>query len=213
MVGINNTELQNMTFDGQEVNTWIHNGIEVFGAIIDFLAIENSVMNTNYVTTLLRGAIGFNNKTYNSQTLSTSDCKFTLKYNYSSTGTNSDGYQWFGTPLIRTRGCTKCDITFTAPQIDYTYNSDKLTVCLSTTAPSGFVQTEQQHTSDGGFADFKMTGITSIASVQKNGSNVTVTLEFSNQDNLAVLFYFYANNGQNNGQTTAIQIHKIRFYK
>ena len=33
MVNINNTELQNMTYNGQEVNTWIHNGVEVFGNI------------------------------------------------------------------------------------------------------------------------------------------------------------------------------------
>lgn len=32
MVGINNIELQNMTFNGQEVSTWIHNGIEVFSS-------------------------------------------------------------------------------------------------------------------------------------------------------------------------------------
>lgn len=33
MVNINNTELQNMTYNGQEVNTWIHNGVEVFSNI------------------------------------------------------------------------------------------------------------------------------------------------------------------------------------
>lgn len=44
----NGTEIQGMTYNGQEVSTWIHNGVEVFSASEPFYWIQNSVVQSGY---------------------------------------------------------------------------------------------------------------------------------------------------------------------
>ena len=40
----NGIELQAMTFNGQEVNTWFHNDVEVYSAFTPFYVIENGLL-------------------------------------------------------------------------------------------------------------------------------------------------------------------------
>ena len=64
MVNINNTELQNMTYNGQEVNTWIHNGVEVFSKITNGIRyiIDCDPTKTNYPVTVYKQKIcGYKN--------------------------------------------------------------------------------------------------------------------------------------------------------
>lgn len=44
----NGVELKSMTFDGQEVITWVHNGVEVFGISKPFYGIENGVIQSGF---------------------------------------------------------------------------------------------------------------------------------------------------------------------
>jgi hypothetical protein len=203
----NGITIKSMTHDGSIVKSWVHDGVEVFKLITERLVINNSTMNTSYITTLIRGSLGGDNVSYNRQTVTTSNCKFTYKFIYP---VNYTRYNWFGTPLIDVTGFTKCDITFTNPKIDSEYSTDSTTVCLSTTAPNGYKATVN-NIGAGGTNDFSMTGISPINSANADGTK-TVTLTFSNRTKLAIIFYFISNEGVLDGKTKTIQINKIRLY-
>ena len=175
-------------------------------AYMDLTVIDNSTMKT--ISTLYRGTIGYNNTMYNRQSLSTSNCKFTMTFGDSG---GSDGYQWMCTPLIDVGSFNRCDITYSAPLLDSQYNTDNVTVGLSSTAPSGYISTAAT-TGSGGYDDFTKTGLSIVTSASQNGNNITKTFSFSGQSKLAVVLYFYSNWGVNAGRTKTMQIHKIRFY-
>ena len=97
-IKINGTELKyKILHNGGRLKKAYHNGVtELWSA--DLIVIDNSIMET--ISELYRGAIGFNSGSYNSQSISTSNCTFTKYYG----GESSDGFQWFCTPLIDVKG-------------------------------------------------------------------------------------------------------------
>ena len=65
----NGIELQTMTFNGQEVDTWIHNGVEVYSGFTPFYVIENGfLVDGNYTSAnrIVSGGYDHQDKNYGS---------------------------------------------------------------------------------------------------------------------------------------------------
>ena len=169
------------------------------------VVIKDSKMNGFMNTVLYKGAIGGDGVNSNNiPEVTVHDCKFSIFCR----GDYTDATAYMATGMMNVEGYTKCDVTFTSPILTSGL-SDLVTVSLSDTLPKGYFV-------DGYvvFTTMENANINEITSVvQTPGKDTcTVTLEFSEQTELSLVFRCFLDESDLNGKTKTIQIDNVKFY-